>query len=471
MTPVHCSLAATLPMPLNSPLDATVTPSPVALSSVPEIDYYQYTAGRRRKAAVVLVAVWGLTAALHLSLWGAPIVWAIALGLGIHFLRLMGAHRHAEVVALPSDRQDWPQVSLLVAAKNEAEVIERLVHNLCSLDYPSDRLEVWVIDDASTDATPDRLAELQSHYPQLRVHQRQAGAPGGKSGALNEVWPQTQGEFIAVFDADAQAPVDLLQQVLPRFQQPQLGAVQVRKAIANSGTNFWTRGQTVEMMLDAYLQQQRVAIGGIGELRGNGQFIRRAALERCGGFNEETITDDLDLAFRLHLDHWWIDCCIHPAVQEEGVVRSLALWHQRRRWAEGGYQRYLDYWPWLVRNRLGPQRSVDLAIFWLTQYILPTAAIPDLALALILKRSPLYGPLAGLTVGLTLISLLRGIRQARSHEARNPLPIGQSLLGVIYMLHWIPVMAYTTMRMAFWPKQLRWVKTVHVGETHSAPVA
>lgn len=458
-------------MPLHSPSDASVSPSTAPRPSTPEQDYYQYTSGRRRKAALVLAAIWGLTAALHLSTWGGLIVWAIAIALAIHFLRLMGAHRHTDASVLPSNRQDWPQVSLLVAAKNEAEVIDRLVDNLCSLDYPSDRLEVWVIDDASTDATPDRLSQLQSRYPHLRVHRREAGATGGKSGALNEVWPQTTGEFIAVFDADAQAPAELLQQVLPRFQQPQLGAVQVRKAITNSGSNFWTRGQTVEMMLDAYLQQQRVAIGGIGELRGNGQFIRRSALEHCGGFNEETITDDLDLAFRLHLDHWWIDCCIHPAVQEEGVVRSLALWHQRRRWAEGGYQRYLDYWPWLVRNRLGTQRSLDLAIFWLTQYVLPSAAIPDLALALILQRSPLYGPLAGLTVGLTLISLIRGIRQARSLEPRNPLPIGQSLLGVIYMLHWIPVMAYTTTCMAFWPKQLRWVKTVHVGETHSTPAS
>ncbi|WP_338430644.1 glycosyltransferase family 2 protein [Synechococcus elongatus] len=458
-------------MPLNSASDVAVTPSPVALPSTPEMNYYQYTAGRRRKAAFVLIAVWGLTLALHLSAWGGVIVWAIAIALAIHCLRLLGTRSHTDPASLPADRADWPRVSLLVAAKNEAEVIDRLVNNLCQLDYPSDRLEVWIIDDASTDATPDRLRQLQSRYPQLRVHRREAGATGGKSGALNEVWPQTTGEFIAVFDADAQAPADLLQQVLPRFQQPQLGAVQVRKAIANSGSNFWTRGQTVEMMLDAYLQQQRVAIGGIGELRGNGQFIRRAALEGCGGFNEETITDDLDLAFRLHLDHWWIDCCIHPAVQEEGVVRSLALWHQRRRWAEGGYQRYLDYWPWLIRNRLGSQRSLDLAIFWLTQYVLPTATIPDLVFALILKRSPLYGPLAGLTVGLTVISLLRGIRQARSSELRNPWPIGQSLLGVIYMLHWVPVMAYTTARMAFWPKQLRWVKTVHVGETSSVPVA
>lgn len=75
---------------------------------------------------------------------------------------------------------------------------------------------------------------------------------------------------------------------------------------------------------------------GVGELRGNGQFVRRQALASCGGWNEATITDDLDLTFRLHLNHWDIGILPVPAVREEGVTRAIALWHQRNRWAEGG---------------------------------------------------------------------------------------------------------------------------------------
>ena len=89
-----------------------------------------------------------------------------------------------------------------------------------------------------------------------------------------------------------------------------------------------------EMALDTFIQQQRIAIGGIGELRGNGQFVRRAALERCGGWNEQTITDDLDLTIRLHLDKWDIQFLDFPPVEEEGVTTALALWHQRNRWGE-----------------------------------------------------------------------------------------------------------------------------------------
>jgi 1,2-diacylglycerol 3-beta-glucosyltransferase len=199
---------------------------------------------------------------------------------------------------------DYPYISLLVAAKNEEAVIGNIVKALCSQDYPMERYEVWIIDDNSSDQTPVLLEKLVQEYDQLKVLRRDSGASGGKSGALNQVLPLTHGEILAVFDADAQVSSDLLRRVLPLFQRQAVGAVQVRKAITNAQENFWTQGQVAEMALDAYVQQQRIAFGGIGELRGNGQFVRRTALERCGGWNEETITDDLDLTFRLHLAQW-----------------------------------------------------------------------------------------------------------------------------------------------------------------------
>ena len=237
---------------------------------------------------------------------------------------------------------------------------------------------------------------------------RAAAAGGGKSGALNQVLPLTQGEILAVFDADAQVPADLLRRVLPLFEREEVGAVQMRKAIANANTNFWTQGQMAEMALDAYVQQQRIAIGGIGDLRGNGQFIRRTALERCGGWNEETITDDLDLAFRLHLDQWEIELLSYPAVEEEGVTSAIALWHQRNRWAEGGSQRHLDYWRLIVSNRMGPRKTFDLVMFMLIHYILPTAGVPDLLMAIARNRPPVLMPVTSLTMTLSLMWMFLG---------------------------------------------------------------
>jgi 1,2-diacylglycerol 3-beta-glucosyltransferase len=396
--------------------------------------------------------------------------------MGIHALRILLARPIAVPEPLSGDdSDDYPLVSLLVAAKNEEAVIGSLVEDLCTLDYPVSRYELWIIDDNSTDRTSAVLERLVKVYPHLHMVRRPANASGGKSGALNQVLPLTQGEIIAVFDADAQVPKDLLRRVLPMFQREQVGAVQVRKAIANATANLLTRGQVAEMALDSYFQQKRIAIGGIGELRGNGQFVRRAALKRCGGWNEETITDDLDLTMRLHLDQWDIDFLMLPSVGEEGVTNAIGLWHQRNRWAEGGYQRYLDYWRLIAHNRLGPAKTVDLLMFCMTQYILPTAALPDFLMAIVRSCPPMLVPVTSLAVTFSLLGMFIGLRRTRvqlqegstRRRRRIPLPVlsslAQTLFGNFYMLHWIPIMVSTTARMAVRPKRLKWVKTVHHG--------
>lgn len=429
--------------------------------------FFQGLEGRRRKAALALTLIWGSTITLHLVSWGSWIILGLTALLGIQAVRVLLALPLKTPEPLCDTEDDFPFVSLLVAAKNEEAVIGNLVKSLCNLDYPKDRYELWVIDDHSTDQTPVLLDKLATQYKQLRVLRRPGDAGGGKSGALNQVLPLTKGEIVGVFDADAGVPSDLLRRVLPLFHNPVMGAVQVRKAIANASLNFWTKSQMAEMALDSYFQQQRIAVGGLGELRGNGQFVRREALERCGSWNEQTITDDLDLTLRLHLDNWDIGFLNFPAVEEEGVTRASALWHQRNRWAEGGYQRYLDYWRLIASNRMGTRKTLDLFTFMLIQYLLPTAAVPDVLMAIARNRPPLLSPLTGLTLTLSVIGMFIGLRRTHSHHRFSATPVLLSLLqtlrGTFYMLHWILVMASTTARMSVRPKRLKWVKTVHQG--------
>ncbi|WP_448564130.1 glycosyltransferase [Trichothermofontia sp.] len=418
---------------------------------------------RRQKAAVLLTVVWGSTIALHGVSWGLWLVLGVTTLMGVHALRILRVRPHTAPPPLDiDDAQVCPYVSLLVAAKNEEAVIAQLVESLCQLDYPRDRYDLWIIDDNSSDQTPVILQQLAQKYSHLRVIRRLPGAAGGKSGALNHAWPQAAGEILAVFDADAQVPADLLRRVLPLFAAEQVGAVQVRKAIANANYNLWTRCQAAEMALDSCVQQQRIAIGGIGELRGNGQFIRRIALESCGGFNEATITDDLDLTLHLHIQGWDIEFLNDVAVLEEGVTTAIGLWHQRNRWAEGGYQRYLDYWKPLLRNRLGPRKTYDLVMFWLIQYILPTAAVPDLLMAYLRNRPPLLSPIVSLAIGFSMLSMMMGLRRTQ----QQPLWVNlwQTLQANVYLLHWMLVIATMAMRISVRPKQLKWVKTIHHGE-------
>ena len=444
----------------------------MAIEMVSDVSLDDLSEGRRLKALAALVFLWSLTVVLHWAKWGSLVVWAVAILVAAYMLRIVTANRAQAVspnqVDVPKivEETEYPCVSLLVAAKNEAPVIANLVASLCNLDYPADRYELWVIDDNSDDDTGRILDQLALTYPKLKVLHRGPEATGGKSGALNLAWPRATGDILAVFDADAQVPANLLQKVVPLFANDCTGAIQVRKAIVNSETNFWTQGQAAEMALDRYYQEQRAARCGIGELRGNGQFVRRTAIAQCSGWNEMTITDDLDLTVQLHLHQWNIGFLDTPPVGEEGVTSGIALWHQRNRWAEGGYQRYLDYWRLLIRNRLGWNKSIDMLMYWILQYMLPLVALPDFMIAIALRQPPVFTPLTTLAVSVSYWGMAIGIR--RTHKMPLPLAMVQAIKGTIYMTHWIVVMAFATTRMAVRPKRLKWVKTIHDGETASA---
>jgi len=429
---------------------------------------------RRLKTIIVMAIVYGLTIGLHFAPWSR---WVLLGLLSIQALRLIFApplppitpesnfKNGEEIDAEQTSSQDLPFFSLLASAKNEEAVIGNLVKNLCQIDYPSDLFEVWIVDDNSSDRTSEVLTLLKQKYPQLKTLRRGDEAQGGKSGALNQVLALTKGDIIGVFDADAQVPADVLRSLVPVFQQPKIGAVQLRKAIANASENWWTSGQSAEMALDWCLQDLRIRVGGVGELRGNGQFVRLAALKDCGGWNEQTITDDLDLTIRLHLCQWDIACLNFPAVQEEGVVTAKQLWHQRNRWAEGGFQRYLDYWNLLLSGRMGFLKTFDASLFYINQYLLTVAFIPDTIAALVLRHNPMLPAIAGFSLALSAVTMAFGMR--RSYQMSWRSAIWQTTTGMIYMLHWIPVIASVTLRMCILPKRLKWVKTQHqgVGET------
>ena len=459
--------------PINSLLSELSDPE--AAEAEFRNDFFQGLAGRRPKAAFLLMIIWTVTISLHLFGWGKWLVLGITALVSIQISRYLLAKPEAAPPALTvKDLASAPTVSLLIAAKNEAAVISNLVKMLCSLEYPADKYEVWAINDRSTDNTAAILDRLATKYPQLKVVHRAANAGGGKSGALNQVLPQTRGEIIGVFDADARVSKDLLCRVVPLFDQQNMGAVQVRKEIANYAANFWTKGQAGEMALDSYVQQQRIAVGGIGELRGNGQFVSRAALNSCGGWNEETITDDLDLTIRLHLDNWKIGFLLTPPVLEEGVTNTLSLWHQRNRWAEGGYQRYLDYWRYIFNSSMGFGKRIDLLCWMFLQYIVPAANVPDVMMAITRHRLPILSPLTALLFSWGFLGMFRGIVRIRAAESKPlSLPVllqitWQSLTGLVYMIHWQVVMLSITARMSVRPKRLKWVKTVHEGTTQES---
>ena len=445
--------------------------------------------GRRRVKAALFLICCGLGGSLPhgLGVWSPLPAIALALALGGYGFKAVflgrtpdsgDAAKPAEANPLLADLPagerkglDLPAVDLVVAARDEEAVIGRLVGRLSQLDYPEELLRFWVVDDGSEDGTAAVLAEQQILHPQLQVVRRPRNAGGGKSGALNTVLPQLAGRWLMVLDADADLQSDVLQRLVPFAEAGDWAAVQLRKAVVNAGDNLVTRCQAMEMALDAVIQEGRLQSGGVVELRGNGQLLRREAVLACDGFNEATVTDDLDLSFRLLLEGQPVGLLWNPPVQEEAVTTLAALWRQRQRWAEGGLQRFFDYWPRLWSGALPAQKRLDLAVFFLLQYGLPVMASADLLAALVSRSAPAFWPLSVLAFGLSGGAILKGCRRPSEGPALPAMHLANLALGILYLGHWFVVIPYTSLRMALLPKTLVWAKTLHVGTSGEEALA
>ena len=423
----------------------------------------------RRVKSAAFLAVCGCAGAAPHWLENVRALWpalAMAFVLGGYGLRtVMRAalgdqqRRDRSSARWPDER--YPSLDVVVAARDEEAVVSRVVERLVKLRYPSGRLSIWVIDDGSEDRTPELLDALTERYPQLRVIHRLRNAGGGKSGALNTALQHMKGEWLLVLDADAQLQEDLLETLVPYALAGGWSAVQLRKAVIDADSNWLTRSQAMEMALDAVLQQGRLAAGGVAELRGNGQLIRRTVLENCGGFNEDTVTDDLDLSFRLLTHGALVGILWNPPVQEEAVGGLQALWKQRQRWAEGGLQRFFDYWPTLTSSSLTLRQRWDLACFFLLQYGLPVVSFIDLGTSLITRTSPSYWPLSVVAFSVSGLAYWRGCRGEHAGPTIPRPGVWNLLVAITYLGHWFVVIPWVTLKMSFLPKSLVWAKTSH----------
>ncbi len=385
--------------------------------------------------------------------------------LGIYGLRvvLMACSRADQFHEDLYEDKDLPSVDVLVSAKDEEAVVARLVKRLTSISYPKDKLKILIIDDGSKDRTLEILKGLEHEFSNLQVISRSRASKGGKSGALNYALKKAYGNWVFILDADADFYEDILLRVVPFAQNGEWAAVQLRKAVVNSNRNFITCCQSMEMAMDALIQQGRQSLGGVVELRGNGALLNRQALDKCGGFNEETVTDDLDLTFRLLIDGSPIGILWDPPVHEEAVETFRALLRQRERWAEGGLQRFFDYWPFLISNRLNVRQHIDLVSFFLLQYALPVVSFIDLSTSIFTRTVPVFWPLSLVAFSISGIAFYRGCKRRMLGPAVPSPNLFNLTFSIIYLSHWFFVIPLITIKMAFMPKNLVWVKTEHKG--------
>ena len=358
--------------------------------------------------------------------------------------------------------ENMPTLDILVAARDEQNVITRLVERLFNLDYPAEKLKIYIIDDGSADDTPNILKKLSRKYEKLNIINRPKNAGGGKSGALNHALKFISGEWVFILDADAQLKNDTLLRVLSFAQNGSWSAVQLRKSVLNASKNFLTSCQGIEMAMDAYFQVGRLNSAGISELRGNGQLIRKDILLSCGSFNEDTVTDDLDLSVRLILSQFKIGIFWDPPVMEEAVEDISALFRQRQRWAEGGLQRFFDYGRSLINSKLTFIQKFDLTYFFILQYALPIITLVDLIVCLLFFKTPIYWPVS--LTAFTLSACASWFGCHKKHEGpvlpKNSIRI---IFYLFYLSHWFIIIPLVTLKMSVFPKKIIWKKTTHLG--------
>lgn len=257
-----------------------------------------------------------------------------------------------------------PYISILVPAKNEELVIENTVRSLFEIDYKNEdgspNFEVLIIDDNSDDGTLEVLKRLKEEYPALRPIHRESGRKG-KSAVLNYAVPMAKGELIAVFDADTIVEKDFFEKTVKHFNADNIAGVQGRVKIFNRNANVLTKLQDDEFTVFAHmLQVSKSIFGGIMQLAGNGQIVRKDALMEAGGWNELSSTDDQDLTIKLLLNGKLVNYVPEAAIWQEAIKKPYQLLRQRIRWAEGMLKCIFDYiFPVLTHKKLSLLQKID----------------------------------------------------------------------------------------------------------------
>src|ERR671913_2641696 len=269
----------------------------------------------------------------------------------------------------PLAPEQLPRVTVQLPIFNEMYVADRLIGSVCELDYPRHLLEIQVLDD-STDETTD-IAELAVRRFAAKgfdiKYLHRVDRTGYKAGALDAGLQQASGEFIAIFDADFIPPQDFLMRTLPHFAtDPKIGMVQARWGHINQDYSLLTKIQSI--LLDAHFVLEhgsRNRAGCFFNFNGTAGVWRREVIPDAGGWQHDTLTEDLDLSYRAQLRGWkflFLPDLVAPA---EVPVEMNSFKSQQHRWAKGSIQTCRKLLPRILRSNM-PAAVKAEAFFHLT---------------------------------------------------------------------------------------------------------
>jgi len=325
---------------------------------------------------------------IHATLFLSLLVVSLLLcTFGLNSYVLLYLNRRRKWFGAKKNVAEWPFVTIQIPVYNEKNVIERTLENCLKLDYPKERFEIVVVDD-STDETTDILEKCEAKFnPQIRVIHRMA-RQGYKAGALNTAMKHSVGEYFLILDADTSPNQDFLKETIPYFiEDDEIGFTQGKIEYINAESSWLTRTQALTN--DWYRTFNQSALSKAGMLLsfvGHGGVFRKSAIEDAGCWQSDTITEDMDLSYRVQMSGWKGIFAEEAKCVEEVPSSYLAVVTQYDRHMKGPIQNLSKHCIGiLTNNRLSALKKFE---------------------ALIQMAYPLSYPLGLLCVALTALTYL-----------------------------------------------------------------
>jgi len=281
--------------------------------------------------------------------------------------------------------EEFPMVTVQLPLYNERFVVRRLLDAAARLDWPRERFEIQVLDDSNDDTcglVDERVDCWRERGINISVVRR-SRREGYKAGALAHGLATAKGEFVAVFDADFIPPTGFLQATMPWLRDPGVGMVQTRWSFCNADHSWFTGVQSLLLGPHFSIEHRvRYQQGLFFNFNGTAGVWRRSAIESAGGWQADTVTEDLDLSYRAQMAGWRFVYREECRVPSELPVTLAALRSQQQRWAKGSIQTARKILPRLLGARLPLAVKIEAVahlmanIYWLLGMIVMLTLYP-----------------------------------------------------------------------------------------------
>ena len=321
-----------------------------------------------------------------LALYAFLLVCLSIYGFHRYWLAFLYYRHKSDKVVPPREWDELPPVTIQLPTFNEMYVVERLIDATCRIRYPRDRFQVQVLDDSTDDTVSVARAAVERWKAEgvdIEYLHRE-NREGFKAGALEAGLAVAKGEFVAVFDADFVPQPEFLEKTIQHFTDDGIGMVQVRWDHLNRDFSLLTRAQAV--LLDGHFIIEHTARNRSGRFfnfNGTAGIWRRKTIEDAGGWEHDTLTEDLDLSYRAQIAGWrflFLPDVLSPA---EVPVEMNSFKSQQHRWAKGSIQTARKLLPRILKSDL-PLRVKAESIFHLTNNV---AYVMMVVLCLIMPAS------------------------------------------------------------------------------------